>query len=125
MGKWKYNSSALDGSSLATKQDYADTARRKKLIEKENTLRQLIYLKLVGKPNNPYLEENTESEKQLRKNIKRYYENNIDVDQLERSALHKALVLRHVGCSGASKNCTHPPNKAKWITHNGKQIRVQ
>ncbi len=70
--------------SLTNLPDYADEARQQKLKAKENDLYAVVHNRIVGYPNNEY-------ETKLRKNIDRYYKNEVDVDQAERRAVSKAL----------------------------------
>ena len=114
--------------------DYADEARTRKLKEKENMLSAIVYRRIIGYPNDEY-------ETKLRKNIQKYYEREINVDQAERSAVQNALrdlspvpeyEPRYMHQNGKrvlvnplpfdkTKNIT----KLHYITKNGKRFRIQ
>lgn len=122
--------------SLTNSPDYADTARRKKLKQKQQSLYSVVQNRIVGYPDNEY-------ETKLRKNIKRYYDGEVDVDQAERNAVQHALgymhpvpdyepryrtdfnTLKKTLINKPILNSNGEPFKPHYITKNGKRFRTQ
>jgi len=83
----RYNISVKNGRSLATASDYANTARNKKIIEKERSFINALDCRISGYDVKRALEKETK----LRKNLLKYYINQERIEELENRALKSVV----------------------------------